>query len=44
MATNVTEKKTRHCMRSSTFCKKSGMQLITLLIIQTKKCTTFTTE
>lgn len=26
------------------FLQKSGMQLITLLIIQTKKCTTFTTE
>lgn len=38
MVTNVSEKKTKHCMRSSTFWKKSGMQLITLLIIQTKKC------
>ena len=28
-------------MRSSTFCKKSGMQLITLLIIQTKEAYDF---
>lgn len=43
MATNVTEKdKTLHEVID--FLQKSGMQLITLLIIQTKKCTTFTTE
>lgn len=44
MATNVTEKdKTLHEVID--FLQKEwDAQLITLLIIQTKKCTTFTTE
>lgn len=37
MATNVTEKD-KTLQEVIDFLQKSGMQLITLLIIQTKKC------